>query len=382
MNADVAIISPIEVEYLAVRSYLNALEETIKEGSIYETGKFSGKHKDYQVVIRQTGSKNTDIALAIDRIIRCFNPAIVLLVGIAGGVKDVTIGDIVVATKAYGYDFGKAVGDYLATRPESIPYDTELIDQARSVTRQASWQQKVLHFKKVPKVVFGPIASGEKVIASTQSPEYALLKRNFNDTTALEMESIGFAKAAFPYKNIRIMNIRGISDLLDNKSATDAEGSQEMAAEHAAVFTFALLENLDFKHFTTNNFMENKNNIQDSKNVVTGNINANGNVHIGDIHIQQNTPGNTPSNPQFNNTITGEIRKLISNNKIKPAIEQLLQLTNGKDEDLYTQVNQLSKQWKKLQQQENLGIITFSEANTISNQITYNLLTIINELEA
>lgn len=345
MGIDIAIISPIEVEYHAVRRYLGEMKEQTIEGSVYETGQFRGRNQTYEVVIRQTGSKNTDIALATDKIIRCFHPAVVLLVGIAGGVKDVSLGDIVVGTKAYGYESGKVVDGALLARPESIPYDTDLLEQARSLARQPSWQQTTLLWKKIPKIVFGPIASGDKVIASTQSPEYIFIKNNFNDTTALEMESIGFAKAAFPHKMVRIMNIRGISDLLDNKSHTDGEGGQETAAAYAAAFSFALLDHIDLKLLKVkeiNNELSNK----------------------------------------VNNTNTGEIRKLIGNNRTKSAIEQLLQLTNEKDEDLHNQTTQLSNRWKKLQREETMGILSTSEANIINNQIIHGLLSVISELES
>lgn len=242
MKINIAILSPIEVEYKAVRNYLQHIERQDVNGLLYEAGDYQGTHHSYRVIIRQTGPKNTDIALATEKVINGFKPDIILLVGIAGGVKDVTTGDVVVGTKAYGFDAGKVLDDHLAARPDTIYYDAELIEQARYMIHQDNWTQMIANWNGLNKVIFGPIASSDKVIASTKSPEYAVLKRNFNDTTALEMESIGFAKAAFAHREVRMMNIRGISDLLDGKS----DSAHKLAAAQAAAFAFGLLHHLDY----------------------------------------------------------------------------------------------------------------------------------------
>ena len=243
---DIAILTPVEVEYKVVRQFLTGLRSKEIDGFEYELGHFSGNFHNYSIVIRQTGSKNEDISLATEKIIQNFKPSIILLVGIAGGVKDVVIGDVVVGLKAYGYESGKETPEGTVIRPDVIPYDFQLIEKARTIARNQAWQERISYSKKDIKVVFGPIASGNKVIASTESPIYKIIKKHFNDTTALEMEAIGFAKAVLPHRDIRTMNIRGISDLLDNKSKSDAEGTQEDAVHNAAAFAFELLSQLDF----------------------------------------------------------------------------------------------------------------------------------------
>ncbi|MEZ4992354.1 MAG: hypothetical protein R2824_18160 [Saprospiraceae bacterium] len=205
---DLLILTPVEVEYKAVRSCFDHLQKVVKEGNIYETGHFQGKHHLYSIVIRQTGSKNEDISLATERGIRHFQPSMVFLLGICGGVKDVRLGDVVVATKAYGYESTKETDDGPVVRPESLPYDAELIEWARQLAREYNWQSARAVDPSV-KVVFAPIASGNKVITSTSSSVYQLLKKFYNDTAAVEMEAIGFSKAAAHYPGIRVMNIRG-----------------------------------------------------------------------------------------------------------------------------------------------------------------------------
>lgn len=347
----IAILSPIELEYMAVRRYLKNIQRQDREGYIFETGSFDGVHHVYKIIIRQTGSKNTDIALATDQMIRLFTPDAIFVVGIAGGVKDVKVGDVVVGTKAYGFDAGKVMDGYLAARPDSFLYDIHLLEQARFVKRQDNWETTINGWQVGHNVIFGPIASSDKVITSIESPEYQAIKAHFNDTTALEMESIGFATAAFRHREVRMMNIRGISDLLADKADSDAAGNQPLAAAQAAAFTFHLIQNLNFTGLTTNN--------------ITHNI------------IKEYKPLALLFQPDT----VGSIRKLIGNNKIKQAIDQLLQLTNGRDEDLCQQVLSLSQQWTKLQKQETLGIISSSEASIASNKIVFGLLEIVSQLE-
>lgn len=253
----VAILTPIPAEYAAVRRHLDGLKQDIVEGSLYETGRFKGLHHDYTVVLHETGSKNTAVALATEKVVRLYHPSIVLLVGIAGGVKDVGIGDIVVGTKAYGYESGKETREGAASRPNVLQYSRELVEAARSVSRIDGWRTRAADDAPGAKVIFGPIASGDKVIATTGSPLYQYLKQHYNDTLALEMESIGFAQAVAHHRQVYALNIRCVSDLLEHKSASDAAGHQAIAAERAAAFAFELLYQLDCSSFI-HNTMETK----------------------------------------------------------------------------------------------------------------------------
>lgn len=240
-SVPVVILTPLASERRAVAQHLTELRQEFFENDLYETGYFKGLHHEYVITLRETGPKNTQIALATQKAIRLFHPTLLLLTGIAGGVKDVRIGDLVVGTRAYGYESGKETDDGPLSRPDVLPFSKELIEVARMVGRAAHWRQRSTDKAPDAAVLFGPIASGDKVIASTASPLYHYLKRHFNDTLALEMESIGFAQAAAPHRNVFALNIRGISDLLDHKSEGDETARQQMAAERAAAFVFELL---------------------------------------------------------------------------------------------------------------------------------------------
>ena len=94
------ILTALSVEYQAVRNRLIELEEKLHPlGTVYEQGKFIAKGQEWNVGIAEVGTGNAEAAAEVERAIAYFQPNIILFVGIAGGIKDVAIGDVVVATE-------------------------------------------------------------------------------------------------------------------------------------------------------------------------------------------------------------------------------------------------------------------------------------------
>lgn len=247
----IVILTPIRAEYDAVRAQLREWQDQVVGGWAYAFGYFEGIHHKYEIRLRETGPGNTVVALATQQVIDQFQPTVILLIGIAGSVKDADIGDVVIGTKAYGYESSKETDDGSLSRPNVLPYSTDLVEMARTLSRSNDWRIRAAGGATDANIYFGPIASGDKVIASTKSPLYGYLKERYNDTLALEMESIGFAKAVQPYRSVHALNIRAVSDLLDHKSEGDEKARQRMAAERAAAFAFELLYRSDLSSFIT-----------------------------------------------------------------------------------------------------------------------------------
>jgi nucleoside phosphorylase len=242
------ILTAIPIEYEAVRSHLTDLQEEVNpQETIYERGKFTDKGKEWEVGIVEVGAGNVNAAVEANRAIAYFKPDVLFFVGIAGGIKDVEIGDIVAATKVYSYESGK-VGDQFFTRPSLGQSSYELVQRAKAEARKEDWLRRLSSSPaSPPHVLVAPIAAGEKVVASRQSDTFRLMRTSYNDAIAVEMEGFGFLEAAFAHPNIKTMVIRGISDLVEGKNDNDLEPEQvrqKKASLHASAFTFEMLAKL------------------------------------------------------------------------------------------------------------------------------------------
>jgi nucleoside phosphorylase len=246
------ILTALPVEYLAVRSHLADLrEEMHPQGTIYERGTFAAKGQTWDVGIAEVGAGNAGAAVEAERAIAYFKPNVLFFVGIAGGIKDVEIGDVVAATDVYAYEIGKAEGQSFLTRPKTGSSAYTLVQRAKSEARKEEWLQRLSKsWASRPHVFVAPIAAGEKVIASKESEIFKFIRANYNDAVAVEMEGFGFLQAAFAYPNIPAIVIRGISDLIKDKNADDPKKGtedqrQKEASHNASTFAFEVLSKLE-----------------------------------------------------------------------------------------------------------------------------------------
>ncbi|MDX2097215.1 MAG: hypothetical protein SFW36_05515 [Leptolyngbyaceae cyanobacterium bins.59] len=254
------ILTALPVEFKAVRSFLTDCQRVRhpEKGNIYEHGKFEASNRIWDVGIAEIGAGDSGAAQQTERAISFFKPDVILFVGVAGGIKDVDIGDVVVATKIYGYESGKAK-EIFEPRPTLGLSSFALLEEAKAEARslEQAWLSRLKPLSEPhPKVVVGPIAAGEKVIASTKSSIYQFLRSNYGDALAVEMEGYGFLQAASAEQDpISAIVVRGISDLIDNKNAEMKDGipqepesvRQEKASLHASAFAFQILANFDPK---------------------------------------------------------------------------------------------------------------------------------------
>ncbi len=238
----VVIFTALSVEIKAVVAHLkNTYEVRHQKGTLYECGEFYSPGQSWKVAVVEAGPGNVPAAVEVERAINYFDPKIILLVGIAGGIKDVSIGDVIAGTKVYGYESGKIESEF---KPRPILFKAAYIleQRARAVCRKDEWQKRMRNYNpaSLPKAFVGPIAAGEKLFANTEASFFQFIKDNYGDALGVEMEGYGFHEAAH-HSGTDAIVIRGISDLIDGKSKSDATGSQEKASHNASAFAFELL---------------------------------------------------------------------------------------------------------------------------------------------
>lgn len=244
------ILTALSIEYLAVRQHLTNLKEEIHKGTIYERGSFTAKGRDWEIGIVEIGAGNSGAAVEAERAIAYFTPNVILFVGVAGGIKDVVLGDVVASTKIYGYESGKAEETF-KPRPEIGLAAYGLEQRARAEAKNSDWLKRISEIEPIPRVFVAPIAAGEKVIGSSKSEVYQFLRSNYSDAVAVEMEGFGFLEAARANQQVSAIVIRGISDLIDGKAQADGAGSQEIASRHASAFAFEMLAKFQVDSATT-----------------------------------------------------------------------------------------------------------------------------------
>ena len=145
-------------------------------------------------------------------------------------------------------------------------------DHASGVIQQGAWFDSIdvdrpdeeMGDSANPRVHVGSLVAGEKLMSDPRHPEQQRLSIAFDDAIAVDMESVGVARAIHDYRrdpdyNPRFLVVRGISDLLtpvdnsggDETTARVVETNNEeralwkpYAAATAAAFAAALVEDI------------------------------------------------------------------------------------------------------------------------------------------
>lgn len=231
----VAVLTALSLEYKAVLTHLTNVEKlTHPRGTIARRGQLPGT--PWQVAVVNMGEGTLTAATLTERVLTWLDPEAVLLVGVAGGLKDdIEIGDVVVATKVYSIHGGKQTPDGFLVRPEAWRASHRLEQAAKEALGDTAGFQ----------TYFKPIAVGDVVLADRKSALAQHIHTHYNDAVAIEMESSGVANAVHLADEAGALIIRGISDKAGpDKSEADKAGSQPRAAANAAAAAVAVLHEL------------------------------------------------------------------------------------------------------------------------------------------
>lgn len=235
----VTLVTALPIESAAVRKFVDLQQTEVgATGTRYQTGVFHGAG----VVLLETGAGNVDAAIEVEKAVERYRSRYLFFIGVAGGIKDVKIGDVVAATKIYNYESGKSDKEFLP-RPKMAESSYYLVQLAKSVARAEGWKTSLGSVGDTAAFI-SPIVAGEKVISALDAAELAVIRSTYSDAVAVEMEGYGVLRVGYSHEEVRMIVVRGISDLLGGKSKADAGGSQATASTHAAGFAFQMLLDL------------------------------------------------------------------------------------------------------------------------------------------
>ncbi|MEU8871011.1 hypothetical protein AB0D24_07525 [Streptomyces javensis] len=243
-RADVVVLTALEVEYRAVRAHLEDPRPLQAErGALFELGAFREGSAERTVAIHMTGPGNPGAAASVERAAALFAPRAVLFVGVAGGVKDVALGDVVAADAVYDYETGKDTESGFLPRQKTYQSAYGLVQLARLVAAGDAWQPRVHPGDGAPRprAHVKPLAAGGRVVAHHRSDVGLRLAASAGDALAVDMEGFGFLAGAYANRQLDALVIRGISDLLDDKGEAHDERWQPVASRNAAAFAFELI---------------------------------------------------------------------------------------------------------------------------------------------
>ncbi|BAZ15352.1 hypothetical protein NIES4071_72240 [Calothrix sp. NIES-4071] len=274
---DVVIITALEKERDAVLRYLDSPQLTQRFGKTFYTSVIKTLNSTivYQVIIVcLEGMGNLKSSFATQKAITEINPSRIILVGIAGGVpKDGRyLGDIIVGEQILYYELGKQIQlerniPQTQRRNEVYRPAKDLLDAAKSLNPQ-NWVFSIKAQRPdgstgrvIPKVHFGVVASGDKVIADSSFREE--LQSDWSQLVGVEMESAGAASAAYESNFMQgIFLVKGMCDWADG-SKNDVW--QEYAAESSACFVVNLLKLAPFESKLKLNTQNSGSSVIDSK---------------------------------------------------------------------------------------------------------------------
>jgi nucleoside phosphorylase len=221
-----------------VRVYFRATLDAAFPNGIYEK---------YEVVVAcLSGMGRVQAATETGDAIRRWRPRYVIFVGIAGGIAEngPGLGDVLVATFVIDFELQKVTAEGPKPRFQPHSVDARLLAASQNVIGD-QWVDGIKirrPISGVPKVAFGPLATGDKVIESRQLISDLLI--HFPKLIGVEMEAGGAAAATFQ-SALRpgFFMVRAVSDLADpNKESREVLEWRQYSCDVAATFTEFLLK--------------------------------------------------------------------------------------------------------------------------------------------
>ncbi|HKR05314.1 MAG TPA: hypothetical protein VJY62_11835 [Bacteroidia bacterium] len=246
----IVILTAMPLELLEVKKYLPKTNKVRINDDDYHTCIYTTNDKCFQLYVITTGKYNIASSKETSDAIKNLKPDYLFYLGIAGKLKDVKIGDVVVADRVEYYEPGK-VGKSHDIRLFQGVADKYLKRLAASIESEPSqnWQNNIKvkkhkTFKGTPVIKVGRVATGEKVFSEINTALYKKIRKSCSESLIVECEGGGFYHSCNEEKAKGLL-IRGVSDELKDKSMAEEYNSQPYAAASAAAFLFEIINMLD-----------------------------------------------------------------------------------------------------------------------------------------
>lgn len=250
-RADVGVLTVLRQETRAVVDVLTRAPDyrthPLPDGAQVHEASFASLGGLVRVVGTQALEQGQrSAAEALRRLQRHYQPRLMLLVGIAGGINQrLAIGDVVLSTEVIYYDARRESAQGTHRRGQSHQVAAMLRHRLNEFLRLCDAQLVDPGTGERFQVLQGPIGSGEAVITDLESPISAWLREFHEKVLAVETEAASLAQSF--YEQVEQegqagwLTIRGISDLANQAKVDAGDRYHDLASRRAAVVLERLL---------------------------------------------------------------------------------------------------------------------------------------------
>ena len=227
---DVAILTILPEEYQAVLRLLKHVRQVVGSATLQNQHAWvvgevnrATSRVPYTVALAMSPQPGTDAAvIATKNTLQAFRPECFLVVGVAGGLGGLSLGDVVVADRICAYEYGKIDHGFHPRQDMDQPTNPVIASAARTLAiRHPDWYRGLAQPEEfrdlAPRIVVGAVASGDKVVDDPADEFFANAMKSRSKLQAVEMEGAGAAAAIHDARGmLQAVNfgmIRGISDI-------------------------------------------------------------------------------------------------------------------------------------------------------------------------
>ena len=229
-SVDVAILTILPEEYEAVLCLLKNVRQvagsaTLPNQHSWVVGEVGMETSPvpYTVALAMSPRPGTDTAVIVTKnTLQAFRPQCVLVVGIAGGLEGLSLGDVIVADRICAYEYGKLDHGFHPRQDMDSRTDAVIASMARTLAmRHPDWYSRLEQPEEfrhlAPRILVGAVASGDKVVDDPTDEFFASVMKSRPKLQAVEMEGAGTAAAIQDAREmlqaVSFGMIRGISDI-------------------------------------------------------------------------------------------------------------------------------------------------------------------------
>ncbi len=228
----IGVIGAMEEEVELLRNQLANTSVREIANSEFTTGTYKGQ----ELILLKSGIGKVNAAMTTTILMQEFKPDLVLNIGSAGGFdEELEVGAVVISNEVRHHDVDATVFGYelgqVPQMPAAYTANKELIELAVKAVDEIGEHQHAV----------GLIATGDSFMSDPE--RVALVKQQFPEMKAAEMEAAAVAQVCFQYDTAFVV-IRALSDIAGKESSVSFDEFLPVAAKHSTEIVLRVIEKM------------------------------------------------------------------------------------------------------------------------------------------